>query len=182
MFLDVTCVPPSQEYPLKGPSGLAQMLKCWAEGWAEQNLVVTGQVWTNMDVNCNMSGWQKQTTTKCEAVSKQMSLWTKERGSFCIMQKACRFGGSSHYCLNSQRWLPTMHSGIIDVTSPRLSENKTWGAVRELDGGKNHIDGKKGCHLHLAYLSFAQRQVIKFTLGLSKGPSDAVSAPKAVWQ
>lgn len=143
MFLDVTRVPPSQEYPLKGPSGLAQMLKCWAEGWAEQNLVVTGQVWTNMDVNCNMSGWQKQTTTKCEAVSKQMSLWTKERGSFCIMQKACRFGGSSHYCLNSQRWLPTMHSGIIDVTSPRLSENKTWGAVRELDGGEKSYRWKK---------------------------------------
>lgn len=75
-----------------------------------------------------------------------------------------------------------MHSGIIDVTSAWLSENKTWGGVRE-SGKKNHIDGgKKGCHLHLAYLSFAQRQVIKFTLGLSEGPSDAVSAPKAVWQ
>lgn len=78
-----------------------------------------------------------------------------------------------------------MHSGIIDVTSPWLSENMTWGVMRELYGEKNHIDGggdKKGCHLHLAYLSFAQHQVIKFALGLSEGPSDAVSAPKAVWQ
>lgn len=52
-----------------------------------------------------------------------------------------------------------------------------------VSGKKNHIDGGEGegCHLHLAYLSFAQHQVIKFTLGLSKGPSDAVSAPKAVW-
>lgn len=40
---------------------------------------------------------------------------------------------------------------------------------------------QKARHLHLAYLSFAQRQVIKFTLGPSEGPLDVVSAPKAVW-
>lgn len=75
-----------------------------------------------------------------------------------------------------------MHRGIIDVTSPWLSQNMTWGGVRELEGEKKIIDREKGCHLHLAYLSFAQRQVIKFTLGLSEGPSNAVSAPKSVWQ
>lgn len=48
-------------------------------------------------------------------------------------------------------------------------------------GEKNHMDEEKKRHLHLAYLSFAQRQVIKFTLGPSEGRLDVVSAPKAVW-
>lgn len=67
-----------------------------------------------------------------------------------------------------------------NVTTAFRKQDLGWG--EEVEGEKNHIDGKKGCHLHLAYLSFAQRQVIKFTLGLSEGPSDAVSAPKALWQ
>ncbi len=67
-----------------------------------------------------------------------------------------------------------------NITMAFRKQDLGWG--EGVGGEKNHIDGKKGCHLHLAYLSFAQRQVIKFTLGLSEGPSDAVSAPKAVWQ
>lgn len=60
-----------------------------------------------------------------------------------------------------------MRSGVIDVTSPWLSENKTRGGVRDSAGGRKIIkmEKKKGCHLHLAYLSCAQRWVIKFTLG-----------------
>lgn len=36
-----------------------------------------------------------------------------------------------------------------------------------------------GCHLHLQDPSVAPRRVIKFTLGVSEGPVDAVKAPKS---
>lgn len=39
-----------------------------------------------------------------------------------------------------------------------------------------------GCHLHLQDPSVAQRQLIKFTLGVSEGPVDAVKAPTSVRQ
>lgn len=39
-----------------------------------------------------------------------------------------------------------------------------------------------GCHLHLQGPSVAQRQLIKFTLGVSEGPADAVKAPTSVRQ
>lgn len=72
-----------------------------------------------------------------------------------------------------------------NISTAFRKQDLGWGEGVEGGGEKSYRweeKKEKGCHLHLAYLSFAQRQVIKFTLGLSEGPSDAVSAPKAVWQ